>query len=41
MIRRYAPDSVKFDEAKRSTLQEIHPGDQVARAATAAPTEAN
>jgi hypothetical protein len=29
VIRRYAPDSVKFDDAKPSTLQEIHPGDQV------------
>jgi hypothetical protein len=29
MIRRYAPDSVKFDDAKPGTLQEIHPGDQV------------
>jgi len=29
VIRRYAPDSVKFDDAKASTLQEIHPGDQV------------
>ena len=29
VIRRYAPDSVKFDEAKASTLQEIHPGDQL------------
>ena len=29
MIRRYAPDSVKFDDAKASTLQEVHPGDQV------------
>ena len=29
VIRRYAPDSVKFDDAKRSTLQEVHPGDQV------------
>ena len=28
-IRRYAPDSVKFDDAKLSTLQEIHPGDQL------------
>lgn len=28
-IRRYAPDSVKFDDAKPSTLAEIHPGDQV------------
>jgi hypothetical protein len=29
VIRRYAPDSVKFDDAKASTLQQIHPGDQV------------
>jgi Domain of unknown function (DUF5666) len=29
VIRRYAPDSVKFDDAKASTLAEIHPGDQV------------
>src|SRR5260370_5865047 len=29
VIRRYAPDSVKFDEARLSTLQEIKPGDQV------------
>jgi hypothetical protein len=29
VIRRYPPDSVKFDDAKPSTLQEIHPGDQV------------
>ncbi|MEY2394148.1 MAG: hypothetical protein QOF94_493 [Acidobacteriaceae bacterium] len=29
VIRRYAPDSVKFDDAKSSTLQEIHSGDQV------------
>jgi hypothetical protein len=29
VIRRYAPDSVKFDDAKASTLQEVHPGDQV------------
>lgn len=29
VIRRYAPDSVKFDDAKTSTLEEIHPGDQV------------
>jgi hypothetical protein len=28
-IRRYAPDSVKFEDAKASTLQEVHPGDQV------------
>jgi hypothetical protein len=29
VIRRYAPDSVKFDDAKLSTLAEVHPGDQV------------
>ena len=29
VIRRYALDSAQFDEAKPSTLQEIHPGDQV------------
>jgi hypothetical protein len=29
VIRRYAQDSVKFDDAKPSALQEIHPGDQV------------
>lgn len=28
-IRRYPPDSVKFDDAKPGTLQEIHAGDQV------------
>jgi hypothetical protein len=29
VIRRYAPDSVKFDDAKPSTLAEVHPSDQV------------
>lgn len=29
IIRRYAPDSVKFDDAKSSTLDQIHPGDQL------------
>jgi hypothetical protein len=29
VIRRYAPDSVKFEDAKPSTLQEIRPGDQL------------
>ena len=29
VFRRYAPDSVKFDDAKASTLQEIHTGDQL------------
>jgi hypothetical protein len=28
-VRRYAPDSVKFADAKPSTLADIHPGDQV------------
>ena len=29
VIRRYSPDSVKFDDAKPSTLADIHPGDQL------------
>ena len=29
IIRRYAPDSVKFEDAGPGTLQEIHPADQV------------
>jgi hypothetical protein len=29
IFRRYAPDSVKFDDAKPSTMPEIHPGDQL------------
>ena len=29
VIRRYAPDSVKFDDAKISTLEQIKPGDQL------------
>jgi hypothetical protein len=29
VIRRYAPDSARFDDARSGTLQEIHPGDQV------------
>lgn len=29
IIRRYAPDSVKFDDAKVSTLDQIRPGDQL------------
>jgi hypothetical protein len=28
-VRRYAPDSVKFDDAKAGTLAEIKPGDQL------------
>ena len=29
IVRRYAPDSVKFDDAKASTLDQIKPGDQL------------
>ncbi|MFZ1011573.1 MAG: hypothetical protein WAN65_32350 [Candidatus Sulfotelmatobacter sp.] len=29
VIRRYVPDSVRFEDAKASTLQEVHSGDQV------------
>ena len=29
VIRRYAPDSVKFDDAKPGTLDQINPGDQL------------
>ncbi len=29
VIRRYAPDSVKFDDATKSTLADIKPGDQL------------
>ena len=29
IVRRYAPDSVKFDDAKPGTLDQIHPGDQL------------
>jgi hypothetical protein len=29
IIRRYAPDSVKFDDAKPGTFEEIHAGDQL------------
>lgn len=29
IVRRYAPDSVKFDDARPSALSAIHPGDQV------------
>jgi uncharacterized protein DUF5666 len=29
VFRRYAPDSVKFDDAKPGTLQDIQPGDQL------------
>ncbi|MFB3814027.1 MAG: DUF5666 domain-containing protein [Terriglobales bacterium] len=29
IVRRYAPDSVKFDDATRATLDDIKPGDQL------------
>lgn len=29
LIRRYAPDSIKFDDAKASTIADIHAGDQL------------
>src|ERR1700690_4062187 len=29
IVRRYAPDSAKFEDAKLSTLQEVHVGDQL------------
>jgi hypothetical protein len=29
VFRRYSPDSVKFDDAKPSSLQEVRPGDQL------------
>src|SRR5579863_6139737 len=29
IVRRYAPDSIKFDDAKPSTLDQIKPGDQL------------
>lgn len=29
ILRRYAPDSVQFDDAKPGTLDQIHPGDQL------------
>jgi len=29
VVRRYAPDSVKFDEAVRASLDQVHPGDQL------------
>ncbi len=29
ILRRYAPDSVQFDDAKPGTMDQIHPGDQL------------
>jgi uncharacterized protein DUF5666 len=36
-VRRYAPDSVKFDDAKIGTLAEIKPGDQLRARGTRSP----
>ena len=38
VLRRYSPDSVKFDDAKPGSLAQIQPGDQLRARATAAPT---
>jgi Domain of unknown function (DUF5666) len=35
ILRRYAPDSVKFDEAKPAAFAQIHPGDQLRARGTA------
>ncbi len=37
ILRRYAPDSVKFEDAKPSTLGQIQPGDQVRARGTISP----
>jgi hypothetical protein len=37
VVRRYAPGSVKFDDAKRSSVGEIHVGDQVRARGTKSP----
>jgi hypothetical protein len=37
IIRRYAPDSVKFEDAKLSTLGQIQPGDQLRARGTISP----
>jgi len=37
IVRRYAPDSVKFEDAKPSTLGQIQPGDQVRARGTISP----
>jgi len=37
LVRRYAPDSVKFDDAKPGTLDEIKPGDQLRARGTRGP----
>ena len=38
IIRRYAPDSVKFDDAKPGTLDQIKPGDQLRARGRRTPT---
>jgi Domain of unknown function (DUF5666) len=37
VIRRYSPDSVKFDDAKPGTLEQIHAGDQLRARGTHSP----
>ena len=37
IVRRYAPDSVRFDDAKPGLLDEIKPGDQLRARGTRAP----
>ena len=37
IVRRYSPDSVKFDDAKVGTLAEIRPGDQLRARGTRSP----
>lgn len=37
VLRRYAPDSVKFDEAKPAPLEQIHSGDQLRARGTRSP----
>src|SRR5690348_13181648 len=37
VLRRYAPDSVKFDEAKPASLEQIHSGDQLRARGTRSP----
>lgn len=36
-LRRYAPDSVQFDDAKPGTIDQIHPGDQLRARGTRSP----
>jgi hypothetical protein len=41
VLRRYAPDSIKFDDAKPSTLAEINAGDQLRARGTRSPDGAS